>query len=139
MTAKIHAVLLVPTDGDPLGLLRSGPCGARPPVVAEAGIASSDSGDVDLDSERWAMTHLGWRDVPWAHTEEHPECRRALVLAWGGAPVAEGMDRLGRSMNSKVLVFTGSMLACRVRGGTAHRRGLGVLVLLDADGREVSP
>lgn len=30
---KVHTILLIPAEGDPLGLLLEGPCGARPPVA----------------------------------------------------------------------------------------------------------
>ena len=31
--SEIKAVLLIPAEGDSLGLLKEGPCGARPPMA----------------------------------------------------------------------------------------------------------
>lgn len=118
---KIHAVLLVPAEGDPHGLLREGPCGARPPMVWT--LRCERCGDIwvprggpsskaafQAHRHHWERTGLNARTA----------CRwqgpTALVLAWGGQPVPEGMDRLARCPAMKV----------------------GTILLLDADGREVS-
>ena len=125
----IHAVLLIPAEGDPHGMLREGPCGARPPIAC-------------WDGERWrSWTDNGcwWPVVPG---------RRALVFAWGGKPVAEGMDRATYAATSiprwwvdhpaladrrwhthEIVEWVGPTLA-DLCGCT--------LVLLDAEGREVS-
>jgi hypothetical protein len=69
--SDIKAILLVPSEGDPHGLLREGPCGARPPMAVEG-------------SESWSA-------CPW-----YPECgaiRASLVLAWDGKAVMEGCFR----------------------------------------------
>jgi hypothetical protein len=81
----IAAVLVVPTDGDPGGLLTPGPCGA---VMPWAGLVG----------DRWLAQ--GCRD--------YTDCRGggcgcrpmevALVLGWGGEVVPEGQDRAARAL-----------------------------------------
>ncbi len=105
MTA-IHAVLLRPHRGDPHNLLARGPCGASPPVACH----------VSCFEER----HWGWRAVD--DTSPAPTCecpavsedglnkvnevrfmhpdddtRAALVLAWDGEALAEGLLPLWRA------------------------------------------
>jgi hypothetical protein len=82
----IAAVLVIPAEGDPGGLLREGPCGARPPTVCRRRYE-------DNEAESWrpflpdlAPKRTGWR------TE------RALVLAWGGDVVAEGRNSAARAV-----------------------------------------
>lgn len=65
----MKAVLLVPTPGDPLGLLAPGTCGAMPPIVA------------------W-YSGLG----RWEPMRVYAE-RQALVLAWDGKRAPEGIFR----------------------------------------------
>lgn len=68
--ADIHAVLLIPAEDDPHGLLAEGPCGARPPI---------------------------WTDeLMDALTGEFYVRRQALVLAWGGQVLSESLDRAAR-------------------------------------------
>ena len=120
----VHAILLVPAEGDPLGLLAEGPCGARPPVA-------------------WNGHNNGAPDVWWPHPGTPGTARYdtlALVLAWDGKPVPEGLDRLercsGRTRNAEAWVSH----AMAGRSWGAHRLGeWGRLVRLDADGHEVSP
>lgn len=85
MTPAAAAVLLVPAEGDPLGLLAEGPCGARPPVAHRYGLPRLMlAPDARV---RWLGAHERIRGVP---------AERALVLAWDGKPVVEGIDRLAR-------------------------------------------
>ena len=118
--SKVDAVLLVPAEGDPHGLLREGPCGARPPKAIEVlpGV---------------------WREGWGAH--EGKPGRRALVLAWGGKPVAEGcfrvLGRVGSLLQALVYgLLTGLVAPDDLR--LAEYRDAGTLILLDADGQEVS-
>jgi len=120
---KVYAVLLVPAEGDPHGLLREGMCGARPPLAW-------------MNGPRWVFG--------WASERAHV---RALVLAWGGKPVPEGLDRATAAATAtpqwwvdhpalsdrrwhthEIVEWVGPALAA-LCGCT--------LVLLDADGREV--
>lgn len=113
MTA-IHGVLLVPEEGDPHELLREGPCGARPPMAY-----------------RFRKEDTTWRPDPgrWG--------QRALVLAWDGEPVVEGLDRFRRATGA---MWPESYISerwwDRLSAGMA---GWGTIILLDADGREVTP
>lgn len=122
--SKVHAVLLVPAEGDPHGLLREGPCGARPPVVCD---------------------HHG----VWGASFNHG-ClmRKALVLTWDGKPVAEGLDRATTAATTTPQWWVGYP-ALSDRSWPRHEiakwvgRALAdlcscTLVLLDAEGREVS-
>lgn len=73
--SNIKAILLVPEKGDPHGLLKEGPCGARPPHVTER----QDRG-IWLPPPLWEGFLRG-------------DERRALALAWDGKAVREGCDR----------------------------------------------
>lgn len=64
-------ILLVPVEGDPHGLLAGGLCSAQPPGA-------------------WVL-HGHW--LPIVDRRTAPQ---ALVLAWDGKPVPEGIDRLIR-------------------------------------------
>ena len=129
MMSETKGVLLVPADSDPLGLLAEGPCGARPPAAC-------------WDGDRWRS----WADNSWWWPLV-PD-RRALVLAWEGEPVAEGMAALGQAWG-----FTPTALPWWVRSYLRHRGpetvvGLagwllrvdcpGTIILIDGDGREVT-
>ena len=115
--SKVHAVLLVPAEGDPHGLLREGPCGARPPMAFLWRAVG-----------RWLAMSPGDETI----------APRALVLAWGGEPVAEGLDRLARCLGWEPPgdgIDVEEMLDLWLSG---LRTKTGTLVLLDAEGREVS-
>ena len=121
----IHTILLIPNDGDPLGLLAEGACGARPPRMA-----FDDPGVVGFPG-RWSLT-LGHGRT------------RALVLAYAGQAVPEGCDRLDakrdiRPMQWRTTAVVRDVLSChmpifRLREDTAN---FGHLVFLDADGKEM--
>jgi len=78
----IAAILLVPRDEDPHGLLREGPCGARPPMAYRP------------YNERGRTHYPRW--VPFTSDYEVMESPPfgALVLAYQGEVVVEGCDRL---------------------------------------------
>ena len=125
----ITAVLLVPAEGDPHGLLREGPCGARPPVAC-------------WDGGRWRA----WTDNGWWWPVVPDRC--ALVLAWDGESVAEGLDRLLRAM-VPVMEKNGQAAPRWLANCPAHvaleiarlaraMRCFGTLILLDGEGRQVS-
>lgn len=121
---SVHAVLLIPAEGDPHGLLREGPCGARPPVAFHY-VVQSDS----------------W----WAGCHEHNDIgsinatRTALVLAWAGQPVAEGCWR-AYECRTKPHGFLPSFNGWTMGHlDSARYWNLGTVLFLDADGREVTP
>ena len=90
--SEIKHILLVPHEGDPHGLLREGPCGARPPVVYRSrgcGVGHSDSWQPHDEFVRRGECYMC------AHPEE------ALVLAWDGEPVAEGLFRLAMQWDAR--------------------------------------
>lgn len=139
--ADIRAVLLVPPDGDPHGLLREGPCGAMVPRAwewehdgAPLWTSVEDDGNRNLRGE-----------------EDPPD---ALVLWWDGAVIPDGVFRAWWHADdvlyhdgglsdaagglSEVLYADRPADAARIVG-TWRRNGapLGRVVLLDENGREV--
>lgn len=137
MTAPdIHAVLLVPTEGDPLGLLAEGPCGARPPRVAfrRAHGAVVEARHIRCNRERprgWSLGLPLWWDgetlaagCDWA---------QEAVLGRDGAPhwfrsAAEALTTTDPDLRGWLQPYADQMLADRCW----------TVVLLDADGREVA-
>jgi hypothetical protein len=120
--SEIKAILLVPAEDDPHGLLAEGPCGARPPLAC-------------WDGERWRS----WTDNGWWWPVVPG--RRALVLAWGGKTVAEGLDRANRVWVGRWCGYLLDWSVDDVReygAALVIHLGGGTLVLLDAEGREVS-
>lgn len=116
----IHAVLLVPEKSDPHGLLKEGPCGARPPLAFLWRAVG-----------RWLAMSPGDETI----------APRALVLAWGGEPVAEGLDRANRVWVGRWCGYLIDWSVDDVReygAALVIHLGGGTLVLLDAEGREVS-
>jgi len=124
----VAAVLLVPGEGDPHGLLAEGPCGAAPPHAFRSYVKEDG----------------GWEWIP-GPTAFLPE-EGALVLAWDGKVVPLGMDRLCRVGTACVppenrkfwlsLSYTWKQALNYAR--LAETMGLGTIVLLDAEGREVT-
>jgi len=138
-----RAILLVPPEGDPDGLLKGGPGGYRPPVAVRT-----------LEPRRWRQR--GHLELPrW----DHPQ---ALLLAWDGLVVLEGCAHLGAwaAQLSSVLRPIGQLNLSYLAEGVPRRRlktladvlhmhihqfsefanveGLS-LVLLNADGLEIEP
>jgi hypothetical protein len=87
----MSAILLVPTPGDPHGLLAPGVCGARVPTLYNSTSCGYDA-------------HRGWRERHDVRGDcymcGHPD--EALVLAWEGEPVPEGVDRAIRRLNRHI-------------------------------------
>ncbi len=127
---QIHNVLLIPAEGDPLGLLAEGPCGARPPA------ARHKRGHAD-----WLP---GWHPKGIPGHEPQWSTRFALVLAWDGQPVAEGLDRFWRCWNGsgyyafKELGPTPEVWLVHI-AVDAEVSCSGTVVLVDAQGQEVQP
>ena len=119
--SEIKAVLLVPAEDDPHGLLREGPCGARPPMAY-------------LYKRAWApCTARG------AHSFDK---RRALVLAWGGEPVEVGCFYAAQGSRFLSPTSVRNIVQFALRGAYHGDRPIleerGTFVLLDAALREVS-
>jgi hypothetical protein len=111
----VHAILLIPGPGHE-ALLADGPCGARPPTVWE-------------HRGTWGRVRLRGKPK-----------RLALVLAWEGDAVPEGMDRANRARgrspettNHYPVIFG----SARALGTNCEASGIGTIVLLDSEGREV--
>lgn len=130
--SEIKAILIVPKKGDPHGLLKEGPCGARPPMAVEG--------------------NEGWRAWPWYPSTTPPLPRAALVLAWDGRAVREGCDRVDWSKvgspephhsvrDAWATVFPlmdhpeDTDVTVGWLAGLCSE--LGTIVLLDADGKEI--
>lgn len=129
MTAS--TILLVPAKGDPHGLLAKGPYGSRPPMMWRC-----------TCSPRWrACGHRKYSCTD-CHSQGFPGA--ALVLAHEGKPAEEGLDRAGRMPRTsrgwvaKVVGYALGWWPDDV-GALADPELPGTLVLLDADGREVTP
>ena len=147
--SKVKAVLLVPEEGDPHELLREGPCGARPPLAIRwtyprVVLEGNRFADPTLPGEVCEACGQQWPcDTPGKVESEghvrlkpcnrHSTVAHALVLRWGGKPVAEGMDRAARvDPHYRSEAWASSRALGR-------ELGYGTLVLLDAEGREAAP
>ena len=75
---EIKGILLIPEEGDPHGLLKEGPCGARPPM---AFVWKPSYLRLPQPEGRW---------IPWSTT--WPKPGEALVLAWDGEAVRDPFD-----------------------------------------------
>ncbi len=136
--SEIKAILLIPAKGDPHNLLKEGPCGARPPTAAF------------WMCRQGHQEHGTWMGIAGGcpHPDHEGRLRplrigtglSALVLAWDGQPVAEGLDRANRVWVGRWcgLLHEWTMGNVREYGAAVviHLGG-GTLVLLDAEGREV--
>lgn len=151
-------VLLVPESGDPHGLLADGPCGARPPMVVRRTYPrvvheGNRYADPTFPGEKCVACGQPWPcDTPgrveseghvrWVPANRHTARGDALVLAWGGKPVPEGIERSVRAAKSRAWVEY--LVGCALGRLTDDVDGLsdpdlpGTLVLLDAEGREVN-
>ena len=125
--SDIRHILLVPAEGDPHGLLAEGPCGARPPMAISGHLCGYEE-------------HRNWK--PPEDYEYHSDCymcssKAALVLAWDGAVVIEAQPYIERAGIDYALLAPFVTYALK---GMDIGQGLwpGTLVLLDAEGREVS-
>jgi hypothetical protein len=129
----IAAVLLIPEAGDPLGLLADGVCGARPPVLVKA-----PHGWTSEANYRRYLAH-GHNSTPLSTGPI--SVPRALVLAWDGEPVAEGIDRLLRVVQAHAIGSTWPILPDDPAGMALGMEvaGHGARVLLDSSRREVAP
>jgi len=124
----IHCVLLIPEESDPLNLLAEGPCGARPPVA----VTSQFDRRVDAAPDgRWYPCVKDGTRIPG---------RCALVLAWDGEPVQVGLWAAVATLSLRwvgwMLPFY-SMGQAEAIGRLCESEGMGALVLLDSEGREV--
>lgn len=115
------AVLIEPKDGDPLGLLAEGPCGARPPTASKAA---------------GAAVGFPYESHPWRPGVSGASSRRALVLAWNGKPVADGLDRLSRAVGWNPL-DTNQINWWPMEDIALAASKFGTVVLLDAEGQEI--
>ena len=162
--SKVHAVLLVPEKGDPHELLREGPCGARPPMAVRRTYPrvvheSNEWGDPTYNGEKCEACGQPWPcetpgkvesegHVRWQPGNRHTTVADALVLAWGGKPVPEGMDRAARRWEAATESSDRSLQEydlwwCRMvhaidLGHECQRSSVGTVVLIDADGKEVT-
>ncbi|NDC89397.1 MAG: hypothetical protein EB075_11455 [Bacteroidetes bacterium] len=159
--SEVHAVLLVPEQGDPHGLLADGPCGARPPMAIRRTYPrvvheSNEWGDPTYNGEKCEACGQSWPcetpgkvesegHVRWQPGNRHTTVPDALVLAWGGKAVPEGMDRLGRSPGKCETGWVREVVAVHLGQRPDDSDALtdpdlpGTLVLLDAEGREAAP
>lgn len=156
--SEVHAVLLVPAESNSHGLLREGPCGARPPLAFRRTyprVVHEGNGYADPTipcevckacGQQWPCDTPGKVEseghVRWRPCNRHSTVADALVLAWGGKPVPEGIERSVRAAKSRAWVE--HLVGCALGRLMDDVDGLsdpdlpGTLILLDAEGREVS-
>ncbi len=128
----IAAVILVPAEGDPLGLCKQGPCGARPPMMWA------------MRSERagWERFHSG---CPADQVGAAGYTRLALVLGFEASPLVVGLDWAAEALDFTPRHIPHLWMDDFMHPGRLHRAdlamwdGLGTILFLDSDGREVSP
>ena len=158
MPSDTQGILLVPPSGDPHELLAWGPCGARPPVAVRRTYPrvvheSNEWGDPTYNGEKCVACDQPWPcetpgkvesegHVRWQPGNRHTTVPDALVLAWGGKPVAEGTYWLYYRMGfdaelEESLISVADLLFGRSADVYWLRR-IGTIVLLDAEGREVT-
>jgi hypothetical protein len=151
--SEIRHILLVPAEGDPHLLLKEGSCGARPPkarrlIQPRLMHASNGFADPTYNGEKCVACGQPWpcdtpgeveqvadaKWVPWPHAVSSP-C--ALVLAWDGEPVAEVQPYIERAGIDYALLAPFVTYALK---GMDIGQGPwpGTLVLVDAEGQEVS-
>ena len=115
-------MLVVPAKGDPGGLLARGACSSAPPIC----------------SRSWHEDHWVSRWVEWESDE-------ALPLWWDGALVPEGWDRLVRAQrraSDSGPLYPPEPAMAWINVATTYAVWIGLasrVVLVDADGREVTP
>lgn len=126
--SEIKIILLLPAEGDPHGLLAEGPCGARPP---------SASLFLGPPRNRWC---------PWDAEHADGADGHALVLAYEGYCLTLGIAQLANETGFGT-ELVGLWCLSLLKGGdfdafprvTARVEGLGTLICLDSEGREVMP
>ena len=118
--SEIHAVLLIPEEGDPLGLLKGGRCGSRPPKAWR-----------QPDGQRWRH----------GHQSPNEGYVRALVLAWGGVPVRAAAPWLQSRQRNRWIGTVTDLLnnTTPIPSDLAVLEEAGTILFLDADNIEVTP
>ena len=123
---RVVALLLVPVEGDPLGLLVGDACGGVPPQAYRS-TAKKTAG-------QW---------FPLLSTSNMGGKRRALVLAWGGEPLPSGLDHYHRKAGGyhwSGVEYPADQVSMILKawGAQIKALGFGTLVGIDAKGREVA-
>ena len=90
----MHAVLLIPEEGDPLGLLADGVCGARPPQMALVRCIADGCG-----VQWWTDEHYGRFSCDCGSLYV-ATISNALPLAWDGEPLGVGIFALNQAADA---------------------------------------
>ena len=127
--SKVHAVLLVPEEGDPKWLLREVP-----------GDENREDWPRSIPPQAYDAGHGAW--VPYDPRTRPPYGSMhtfALVLAWDGKPVVEGLFRFSQYNGDydEIFFITGDLLNGNVEA-LADNYGLGTIILLDSKGQEIT-
>lgn len=156
MTPKIHGILLIPNDEYREALLRKGPLGARPPSYIAPFEPFADRTEGPYSDSVWrcpaclAVVGAGYTKKQAIERIIHGWwCDyRSLPLAWKGKPIPEGMDRLGRVMDTVeghathwLTVEWGATIEgtnIELAVSIAEAVGFGTIILIDKDGREIT-
>ena len=133
--SKIHAVILVPAAGDPLGLLAEGACGARPPIAHRKECARGLHkwwADSEHGPSRWCGCGktFGWQPTA---------PNTALALAWDGVPVRAAAPWLQSRQRNRWIGTVTDLLnnTTPIPSDLAVLEEVGTIILLDVDGNEV--
>ena len=129
MTA-VTAVLLIPAEGDPLRLLDDWPH----PEPDRPSTRYICAGNTRMRPDGGYGVYF---DVERGPEHDCDCCENSLVLAWDGVVHPHGCLRLDPEYN-RWPIGVRMILTLGKLGGVGNER-LGRLVLLDADGREVTP
>ena len=138
MPTMTRAILLVPEEGDPCGLLAPGPCGALPPMAFEyvceeghcnwvSGIAMQPASIIcrSCRGEKWARYH-----------------RRGLPLFWDDIPVQMGLwiatATLPLASMARFQPHYDRLYTCKLVERFLEE-DLGTIVYLDKDDQEFTP
>ncbi len=97
-SAVPYALLLIPTEADPLKLLGDPEsvawrCGGRPPVAHRMNVGPLLPKDAPEDWRWIAGARPPDTEGPDADEPRHAGYRHALPLIWEGEPIADGIDR----------------------------------------------
>ena len=167
--SKIHAVLLIPEEGDPMGLLADGVCGARPPTTEHGNRPLLDHLDKEDHLCSGCNTWCGYAGHPSTGgmgsydcgdrdcgggatvrltTYRYGDKPRALVLAWGGEVVPEGAAWLWArtaQTNARGISHTVQDVISTSQGEEPWASAMrwlgeyGTIVLVDSEGNEIAP
>jgi hypothetical protein len=116
---KPISILLVPTAGHRAALIDDGPCGSAAPIAYQQG------------------NSLVWHAWEYRDPDQQMPPRTALVLAWDGKPVPDGLARAKLQTSFAMPLSNWTLSQVESFAYRVQELNIGHVVLLDADGRGV--